>query len=153
MSDAAALGSSAQIRARLIGTWRAISMREWDANGQLSYPLGKEVNGQLIYTADGRMSANLTRSKMAKFAKSDLYDATVEERAKAWLDYVGYYGRFSIDEKKQAVIHHVEGSWFPNMTGSRQIRYFRLEKERLVLNADIEGSKIQVVWEKNVVRL
>ena len=148
MSNAAARSSSAQIRARLIGTWRAVSMREWDADGQLSYPLGEEVSGQLIYTADGKMSAHLTRSNMARFAKSDLRDATVEERAQAWLDYVGYYGRFSIDEKKQAVIHHVEGSWFPNMTGSKQIRYFRFEKERLVLNADIEGSKVQVVWEK-----
>ena len=148
MNDAAERGSAADVRARLIGTWRAVSMHEQDADGQLTYPLGEEVKGQLIYTADGRMSAHLVRADMARFAESDLREATVEERAKAWLDYVGYYGTFSIDEEKQAVIHHVEGSWFPNMARSRQVRYFRFEGERLTLNADIPPGKVQVVWEK-----
>jgi hypothetical protein len=148
MSDAAARGSSTDIRARLIGAWRAVSWYEKTSDGQLVYPLGKEAKGQLIYTANGRMSAQLVSASMVKFAKGDWREATVEERAKAWLEYFGYYGGFSIDEEKQAVIHHVEGSAFPNLVGTKQVRCFRFEGERLVLDADTAWGKVQVVWEK-----
>jgi hypothetical protein len=147
MNDAAAR-SSADIRTRLIGAWQAVSWYEKDADGNFFYPLGEKANGQLIYTSEGRMSAQLVSANMAKFANSDWRVATVEERAKAWMEYFGYYGPFTIDEEKQAVIHHVEGSAFPNLIGTKQVRYFRFEGEQLVLNADTPWGKVQVVWEK-----
>jgi hypothetical protein len=148
MDQAAAHGSSAEIRARLIGAWRAVSWFDKDADGNFFYPLGEKANGQLIYTAEGRMSAQLMSADMAKFANADWREATAEERTKAWLEYFGYWGSFSIDEAKQAVIHHVEGSAFPNLVGTKQVRYFRFEGERLVLNADTAWGKVQVEWEK-----
>jgi Lipocalin-like domain len=45
---------------------------------------------------------------------------------------------FAIDLEANAVIHHVEGSWFPNLTNTTQTRHFRFEGPRLVLNADTE---------------
>lgn len=110
--------------------------------------MGEEAKGQLIYSAEGRMSAHLVSANMARFAKADWRAATAEERARAWLEYFGYYGGFSIDEEKKAVIHHVEGGSFPNMVGTEQVRYFRFEGERLVLNAETPWGKVQVVWEK-----
>lgn len=148
MNDGAARGSLAEIRTRLIGAWRAVSWYEEDAEGNLSYPLGKEAKGQLIYTVEGRMSAQLVSANMTKFAKPDWRVATVEERAKAWMEYFGYYGAFTIDEDKEAVIHHVEGSAFPNLIGTKQVRYFRFEGEQLFLNADTAWGKVQVEWEK-----
>jgi Lipocalin-like domain len=148
MNDAAARKSTADVRARLIGAWRAVSWFEKDAKGELSYPMGKEANGQLIYTAEGRMSAQLMSVNAARFAKGDWRVATEEERARAWMDYFGYWGSFSIDEAKQAVIHHVEGSAFPNIVGTEQVRCFRFEGERLILNADTAWGKVQVEWEK-----
>ena len=148
MNDAAARGSSAEIRSRLIGAWRAVSWYEKDAENNFVFPMGKEAKGQLIYSAEGRMSAHLVSANMEKFANADWRAATVEERAKAWLEYFGYYGAFTIDEEKQAVIHHVEGGSFPNMVGTTQVRYFRFEGERLVLNAETAWGKVQVAWEK-----
>ncbi|MGB7764292.1 MAG: lipocalin-like domain-containing protein, partial [Candidatus Acidiferrales bacterium] len=43
-------------------------------------------------------------------ARDDSREATAEERARAWLDYFGYFGSYSIDAEKNAVTHHVEGS-------------------------------------------
>lgn len=148
MNDAVASDSSEENRARLIGAWRAVSWHEKDAEGHFVFPMGEEAKGQLIYSPEGRMSAHLVSANMARFAKADWRAATAEERAKAWLEYFGYYGAFSIDEEKQAVIHHVEGGSFPNMVGTEQVRYFRFEGDRLILNADTAWGKVQVVWEK-----
>lgn len=148
MNDRVAGSSSAEIRSRLIGAWRAISWYEKDAGDNWVYPLGKEAKGQLIYTSEGRMSAQLMNASLTRFAKGDWREATVEERAKAWLEYFGYYGTFSIDEERKAVIHHVEGASFPNLVGSKQVRYLRFDGERLVLHADTAWGQVQVVWER-----
>ncbi|HKF53440.1 MAG TPA: lipocalin-like domain-containing protein [Candidatus Acidoferrales bacterium] len=146
MNDATARGSSVEVRARLIGTWRLVSFHEELSDGEIVSPT--EDQGQLIYTAEGRMSAQLMQSNRARFGKGDWREATDEERARAWLEYFGYYGTFSIDEEKKAVIHHVEGSSFPNLVGSKQVRYFRFEGKCLVLNADSGWGKVRAVWEK-----
>lgn len=65
--------------------------------------------------------------------------------ASAWS---GYFGAYTIDEDARAVTHHVIGSWFPNLVGSNEIRYFRLERDRLVLDADTAWGRVNIVWEK-----
>lgn len=60
----------------------------------------------------------------------------------------GYFGSFSIDEDEGAVIHHIEGSWFPNLIGTEQVRFYRFEDEQLVLRADTAWGKVHIVWEK-----
>ena len=37
----------------LIGTWRLISWENRDEGGHISYPLGKDALGYIIYNADG----------------------------------------------------------------------------------------------------
>jgi hypothetical protein len=39
----------------LIGTWRLISWENRGADGQISYPLGKDAMGYIMYTQDGYM--------------------------------------------------------------------------------------------------
>ncbi|MGB6877553.1 MAG: lipocalin-like domain-containing protein [Candidatus Acidiferrales bacterium] len=148
MSNGASRTSVQDIRARLIGAWRLLSMHETLTHGKVVYPFGEDARGQLMYSAEGRMSAQLMRAKMPRFAKDDTREATPEERASAWLDYFGYFGTYLIDPERNAVIHHVEGSSFPNFNGSEQVRFFRFEGERLVLDADAAWGQMQAVWEK-----
>ncbi|MGB6481893.1 MAG: lipocalin-like domain-containing protein [Candidatus Acidiferrales bacterium] len=148
MSNGASRTSVQDIRARLIGAWRLLSMHETRTDGEVVYSLGEDAQGQLMYSAEGRMSAQLMRAKMPRFANDDTREATPEERASAWPDYFGYFGTYSIDPERNAVIHHVEVSSFPNLNGSKQIRFFRFEGERLVLDADAAWGKVQAVWQK-----
>jgi hypothetical protein len=148
MSNEAPRTSLQDIRARLIGAWRLVSLREISADGKVVYPLGEDARGQIMYSVEGRMSAQLTRAQTERFANDDSREATSEERASAWFDYFGYFGTYSIDAERNVVTHHVEGSSFPNLNGSKQIRHFRFEGERLVLDADAAWGKVQAVWEK-----
>ena len=100
-----------EVREQLVGAWNLISWYEARPNGQKVYPLGPDARGQIIYSADGRVAAQLVRADLNPFANSDWREASMAERAAAWLGYFGYFGTFSIDEERQAVIHHIEGSW------------------------------------------
>lgn len=138
------------VRARLIGAWRLVSWSERAPTGEIFYPLGEDATGQIVYSADGHVAAQLMRRGVPRFAHDDWRKATPDECAAAWIGYFGYFGTFSIDEHKQAVIHYVEGSWFPNLNGTEQVRFFRFEKGRLLLDADTEWGKVQIIWEKLV---
>jgi Lipocalin-like domain len=62
------------------------------------------------------------------------------------MEYFGYFGVYEVDLRRQSVIHHVKGSWFPNVGGGDQFRHFRLEGDLLVLDADTGWGKVRIVW-------
>jgi Lipocalin-like domain len=133
---------------RLIGAWWLVSWEEIDSEGGVRYPLGPDAVGQISYEATGRMSAQLMRPKQSVFESQDWRRAAVEERAAAWSNYFGYFGSYRIDETVGAVVHFIEGSWFPNLVGTEQIRFFQFEGSRVTLNADTEWGNVRIVWEK-----
>jgi Lipocalin-like domain len=47
------------------------------------------------------------------------------------MEYFGYFDVYEVDLRQQTVIHHVKGSWFPNVEGGDQFRHFRLEGDLL----------------------
>jgi hypothetical protein len=131
---------------RLIGAWQ---LREWSEirpDGSKSYPLGEDAIGQLLYTPDGHMAAQLVRINRERFASDDWRRASRAEAARAFMEYFGYFGVYEVDLRQQTVIHHVKGGWFPNVEGGDQFRHFRLEGELLVLDADTSWGKVRIIW-------
>jgi hypothetical protein len=110
------------IRQRLLGSWRLVSWQEHDASGAVSYPLGPDAVGQLSYDESGRVSAQLMRRNQPRFANEDWQRAAPAEKSAGWSCYFGYFGRYRFDERSRTVIHHIEGSWFPNLVGTDQKR-------------------------------
>src|SRR5215210_4704599 len=45
----------------LIGTWRLISWENRDADGEISYPLGEDAVGYIMYNEDGYMFVAIMR--------------------------------------------------------------------------------------------
>lgn len=133
---------------RLVGAWNLVGWFEIKANGERVYPLGEGAIGQIMYSADGHVAAQLMSRQPERFRSDDWRQASETESARAWKQYFGYFGRFTIDVEANAVIHHVEGSWFPNLLNTKQERRFHFEGPRLVLNADTEWGKVQIVWER-----
>ena len=133
---------------RLIGAWE---LREWSEitpGGNKSYPLGQDAIGQLLYTPDGHMAAQLVRINREKFVSDDWRKASITEASRAFLEYFGYFGVYEVDLPALTVIHHVKGSWFPNVEGGDQLRHFRLQGELLVLDADTSWGAVRIVWAK-----
>ena len=137
-----------EIISRLVGAWRLVSWFEIKTTGERAYPLGEDAVGQIIYTKDGRMTAQLMAVQPERFRSDDWREASETESARAWKQYFGYFGRFTVDLDENAVIHHIDGSWFPNLVNSKQKRQFEFEDSRLVLKADTEWGRVQIIWER-----
>ena len=133
---------------QLVGTWR-LKASEWrDANGAVESPLGSEPCGLLMYGESGAVSVQLMRPNQSSFADDDWRFASDDEKASAWLGYFCYFGTFSIDEAAGMVTHHVQGSWFPNLVGTEQLRHCVLEGNSLSLTAESSVGRVTLVWER-----
>jgi lipocalin-like protein len=65
------------------------------ADGPVTYPMGADALGYLLYTADGRLSVAISRRGPAGFAAGDLLSGTTEEKARAVEGVVAYAGRYT----------------------------------------------------------
>jgi hypothetical protein len=135
-----------QIRARLLGAWRLVTWQSIAEDGTISYPLGEDAVGQLMYDASDRVSAQLVRTNQPHFASDDWRQARADEMCEAWPNYFGYFGTFTVN--MTAVTHHIDAGWFPNLVGTDQTRHYRFEDDQLVLDADTAWGKVRIVWEK-----
>jgi hypothetical protein len=135
----------------LVGAWRLVSWENQAADGQVTYPMGADALGYVLYTADGRFSVTISRAGRTGFAAGDLLSGTAEEQARAVEGFVAYAGRYSFDGNH--VVHHVDLSLFPNWVGTDQERWVELAGDRLTLSASplLLAGKQQVprlVWER-----
>src|SRR4051812_39586220 len=104
-------------------------------DGSKRLPFGERALGQVVYTADGRMSAQLVSADRAAFASDDYRGAPVEVCAEAFQQYFGYFGSYTVDAGAATVTHFIEGAWFPNLENKAQVRTIRRESDRLILEA------------------
>ena len=122
------------IREQLIGTWRLISVcaiRQSD--GEVKHPFGKRSVGQLMYDSIGNMSVVIMRPERPRSSINDKFQATTGEIKSAFEGFEAYFGAYEIDDEKEVVIHHIEGSSFPNWEGTAQTRFVELSGNQLTL--------------------
>ncbi|MCQ3935912.1 MAG: hypothetical protein DPW18_02575 [Chloroflexi bacterium] len=118
---------------RIVGAWRLISFEFRREDGSVTHPFGREARGSFIYTESGRFSVQLMRVDRPRFAVSDQMRGTPEEMEASYKGSISYFGWYEVDTENGVIIHHVEGSIFPNMEGSEQRRFFELMGDRLQL--------------------
>ena len=134
--------------APFIGAWTLLSYELRLASGVVEKPMGERPLGRILYTNNGQMAAQVAAGGLDPLANADPLDATVEEAACAWLNYVGYWGTYTVDAAAGIVIHHVEGAWFPNWIGSDQERHYQFSGDRLTLEAHSSTWHARLVWQR-----
>ncbi len=139
----------------LIGTWKLISCETRRSDGEVLYPYGKQPLGQLIYDPAGNMAVAIMRPGRVKFSIPDKFQGTPGETKSAFDGFESYWGTYEIDEEQNTVIHHVEGSLFPNWEGGTQTRFVEVSPHQLTLSTPLTpygGATIiaLLVWERKV---
>ncbi len=135
----------------LVGTWRLVAWENRDAEGHVTWPVGRDARGYLLYTADGYMSVQIMRANRTPFAVGDLLGGSSTEQAGAAASYTAYAGRYTLQDN--TVTHHVELSLFPNWVGTQQERRVDVQGDRLTLSTAplLFGGKhqtAQLIWER-----
>src|SRR4029453_8385719 len=122
------------MRARMLGAWRLESRTVRKAGGEvLRDPvLGAEPVGRLFYDGSGRMSLQMMRPGRAQAigAPANPEDA---QNPRCSLGYDSYFGTFRLNPAAGTVIHHVEGSLFPEDLGKDFERLLTVDDDRLTL--------------------
>jgi Lipocalin-like domain len=117
---------------QLFGSWRLVRFENRDADGTVSYPMGPDVQGYIIYNPDGYMSVIITGPDRPAFKEADIGAGTGEELAQAAATCIAYCGRYEVLPGR--VVHYVENSLFPNWAGGIQERFMELEGSTLTLS-------------------
>ena len=143
---------SSQNSVSIVGAWNLVSFKTQKENEKAIYPFGRNARGSIIYTDSGRFSVQIMRSNRPKFASGDQLKGTAEEIKASYGGCVSYYGSYEFDKKNGFVIHHVEGSLFPNWEGLGLKRFFKLSRNRLTLTATAFEEGIRyvatLIWER-----
>lgn len=137
----------------IVGAWRLISFEFRKEDNSIIHPFGKEARGSFIYTESGRFSGQLMRKDRAKFVIPDQMQGTSEEIEASYKGSISYFGTYEVDIENGAIIHFVEGSIFPNMEGTQQIRFFELHARQLLLRTppfNVGGERATgiIIWER-----
>jgi len=136
-----------------VGAWRLVTFEFLKEDGDIIYPFGAEAQGSIIYTESGRYSAQLMRKDRPRFRSGDQMRGTVEEIESNYKGCISYFGTYEVDLDLNFIVHHVEGSIFPNMEGTNQLRSFEFSGERLQLRTPpimLDGEKAFgiLLWER-----
>jgi Lipocalin-like domain len=123
---------------------------QWRAN-RLS--LGPDPVGWIMYQP-GHMSVARMRPDRPKFGSDNLLEATPEELVEtAFGGYISYFGSYEVNERERFVVHRLQLSWFPNLIGTKQKRFFEFVGDRLILKTPPltvlgETQVHRLVWER-----
>ena len=149
---AAVAQTEMEIRSRLVGTWKLVATEQTMKDGTTRPYLRYGANGKgfLMYQSDGYMCADLVNPDRPKWA--DPAHTTPDEKIAAADGTFAYCGRYEIDAQQKQLIHVPEVASDPGFVGSRQIRPYVFEGNRLILS-DVEKidptvARWKIVWEK-----
>lgn len=121
----------------MIGAWRLA--RFWVASPRGDrHPFGEDADGLLVYSADGWMSAVLTRRQpTGGTSLEQSHHLSDEEKAAAFDGYLSYAGRWRVEGDE--VVHQLELALVPGLR-AEQRRRFRIEGDRLELEYTVQGA-------------
>jgi Asp-tRNA(Asn)/Glu-tRNA(Gln) amidotransferase A subunit family amidase len=118
---------ASSLTARLIGTWRLVDISERDADGQVNPSRRGASTGQLIYSANGRLSVQIMKLARPMIAGGDFLSATAEELKNATDGVSSYFGTWELLPDEGCVVHVQEGNLTPNNIGQRAKRYYSFD--------------------------
>ncbi|MGD9738348.1 MAG: lipocalin-like domain-containing protein [Bauldia sp.] len=118
----------------LVGTWKLLSWRNETSDGTVTYPMGEDAVGFLVYSNDGHVSAHLAKRDRPPFASGDMVGGTEAENTAAMTTHISYVGTYEF--QGDVVVHHAKLSSFPNWSGTDQRRRAVFEGNTLLLVGD-----------------
>ena len=139
---------------RFTGTWRLLACEGRWSNGRITFPYGTDPGGMLVYDGRGSFSGQIMTHGRPAFATGNLLKGSDDEVRAAFEGYVAYYGTYTVDESESLMLHQVEGSFFPNWIGERQVREFeftddgRLELRTLPIKGSRADLTVVLLWER-----
>jgi hypothetical protein len=118
---------------QLAGSWKLTSWTIQVIDGEAAQPFGPNPKGRAVFTPDG-FSAFM-------IARPDRKPATNDADSAALLkSLMVYTGKFTTDGDKLTT--NVDLSWNEILTGTAQVRFFKLEGDKLSIRTAEQASAV-----------
>jgi hypothetical protein len=140
------------VRFKIIGTWRLVSMTYKDRDGKDVHFFGEQPLGVLTYDPNGIINVQFMKKRRDNFASDAYGTGSADEITQAFKSYQAYFGSY-FEKEPGVIVHKIEGCIFPNWSGKEEIRYARIEGNKLTLTTpptrvgDQEIS-VDAVWQR-----
>lgn len=115
----------------IAGSWRLVAWRRIKEDGTITYPLGENASGLLVYTSDFKMIVQMFAADRPLIDSSDALGGDAAQRAAAYSTSLAYFGSYEVQD--DVVIHRIDASLYPNWSGTVQSRPFTYDGKELVL--------------------
>ena len=115
----------------LVGTWKLVSWRRIVDDEMVTYPLGENASGLLVYAPDKAMAVTMTASDRPPMPDGDPLGGDVGKRAEAYSTCLAYIGTYELRDDE--VVHRIDVSLYPNWAGDEQVRSFTCTGDTLGL--------------------
>ena len=142
------LAASSQTSKDLVGVWVNTSNVNIAKDGARTNTFGPKGTGRAIFTDDGHFVIVNINPDTPKFAANTRAGGTVEENKAAVAGGIGLFGTYSVSGRK--VTMKVEGSTYPNWTGTDQTRDLTIispDEWKWTLAASV-GGQGEVSWKR-----
>jgi hypothetical protein len=127
------LALAQDVAKQLSGSWKLTSWTIQVIDGEAAQPFGPNPKGRAVFTPDG-FSAFM-------IARPDRKPATNDADSAALLkSLMVYTGKFTIDGDKLTT--NVDISWNEILTGTAQVRFFKLEGDKLSIRTAEQASAV-----------
>jgi hypothetical protein len=132
---------------QLTGSWRLISWTIQVIDGEATQPFGSNPKGRAVFTPDGFSAFMIVRPDR-KPAANDAESAALLK------SLMVYTGKFTIDGDKLTT--NVDLSWNEILTGTAQVRFFKLDGDKLSIRTAEQASAVYpgkkvvgtLIWER-----
>jgi len=118
---------------QLAGSWTLISWTIQIIGGDVTEPFGPNPKGRAVFTTDG-FSAFMIARPDRKPAMNDADSAALLK------SLMVYTGKFTVDRDKLTT--NVDLSWNEILTGTAQVRFFKLEGDKLSIRTAEQASAV-----------
>jgi len=118
---------------QLVGSWKLTSWTIQVIDGEATQPFGPNPKGRAVFTPDG-FSAFMIARPDRKPATSDADSAALLK------SLMVYTGKFTVDGDKLTT--NVDLSWNEILTGTAQVRFFKLEGDKLSVRTAEQASAV-----------
>ncbi|MGW1423808.1 lipocalin-like domain-containing protein [Bradyrhizobium manausense] len=118
---------------QLTGSWKLTAWTIQITGGELTEPMGHDPKGRAVFTPDGHVAFIITAANR-KPAANDAESAALLK------SLLAYTGKFKIEGDKFTT--KVDISWNELLTGQDQVRFFKLEGDKLSIRTAEQFSAV-----------
>jgi len=121
-----------EIKDRLVGAWKLVSLEEPSADGQLHKA---DCAGMFVFTRDGRASVQV------------MYRNAETASAYAHSGYEASYGSYHIDDASTFTFH-IDGALVRTLIGKDLRRAYQISGDQLTIKSTNPHEHWKVVWQR-----